>query len=122
MQQILIVGTLLRQARTFDLAVTYLHEGTEYTQLIGPSGQPFRITPSICPERRLRRLWRRTTSADRTVNGYIDLETVSSETAEPAGLLLAGHHRRRRAGDLVGRLRAAARRRRGTPSSRTTGG
>ncbi|WP_250034019.1 hypothetical protein [Paractinoplanes maris] len=94
MRQILIVGTLLKRARTFELALTYIHDGAEYTQLIGPSDGPFRVTPSICPGQEdqaaleqedvdrlhahqfddvLRR-------SDEMVNGHINLETVSTET------------------------------------------
>jgi hypothetical protein len=49
-QQILVDGFLARQARTFDLAVTYTTDDGEFTQIIEPDGGgPFRVAPSVCP-------------------------------------------------------------------------
>ena len=49
-QQILIRGRLAREARTFDIALTYLYDGGKFVQLIRPEGGPFRVTPSMCPQ------------------------------------------------------------------------
>jgi hypothetical protein len=41
---------LAKYAREFDVAVSYISEGTKYTQVVHPAGGPFRATPLVCPE------------------------------------------------------------------------
>ncbi|MEU4423532.1 hypothetical protein AB0F81_23130 [Actinoplanes sp. NPDC024001] len=50
-QDLIIHGLLARNARTFDIALTYLRDGEEYTQIVRQeNGQEFRVAPTACPD------------------------------------------------------------------------